>query len=232
MIFLSIDELNSEYRILITYTFGIAYYLLQHYYLTTNNLSKNCSKITVLSWFQVTLINLSQPRRKTFPSFSLFLPRAIETWIRIETAKCVDRVGRKSPAAGFTALLSFQISQHASMRGSTRTMVHECVRRARTMVQLRMYRRLLLPEYNPSRHHSRNSSLSLSFSLYHARAHDGNFTAISSSRKTSAVFLAARDTVGNLELPRRFTLRAPAILSQNRGTTRRLCPFFGGLGNG
>jgi len=38
---------------------------------------------------------------------------------------------------------------HANTRGSTRTMVHECVRRARTMVQLRMYRRLLLSSIIP-----------------------------------------------------------------------------------
>lgn len=100
--------------------------------------------------------------RKLLPlPFSFFVSRSRlrrEFASRRQSAWIASR--RESPATGFTALLSFQISQHASRRGRTRTMVHECVRRVRTMVQLRMYRRLLLPRYNPSRHRPRNSSFS------------------------------------------------------------------------
>lgn len=119
--------------------------------------------------------------------------------------------------------------EHA--RGSTRTMVHECVRRARTMAQLRMYRRLLLPGIIPPGIILETPlSLPLCLSPVHAwKLHGHRF---SDWEKTSAVFLVARDAAGNLELPRRFTLRAPAILSRDRGTMRRLYPFFGGLGNG
>lgn len=126
-------------------------------------------------------MSISAEKATRNTSYSLFLfffsSRANETWVHIETAKCVDHVGRKSPGGRIYCFVKFPNKPaHERTRGSWRAMAHECVRRARTMVQLRMYRRLLSPEYNllslpspPSllpRHHPRNSSFSLAFSRW------------------------------------------------------------------
>lgn len=96
-------------------------------------------------------ISAENARRNTSysPFLFFFSSRANETWVHIETAKCVDHVGRKSPGGRIYCFVKFPNKPaRERARGSWRAMAHECVRRARTMVQLRMYRRLLSPEYN------------------------------------------------------------------------------------